>query len=199
MMYKFYDLIDVLYFKHKSSSPRYSILDFIDDTSQNILELPIGTALNSIIIAKNRPKAEITGIDISEEMLQIANEKILKKGLSNIRTIKMDATNLDFKDQTFDVILISLLLHEVDKETRNKIMKEATRVLKNDGKVIIIEWDQPTKLGKRFFFSLVKLLEPAGFHKFLNLNFKEFAKEFSLKFLWEIKCDYSRVIELKKE
>jgi demethylmenaquinone methyltransferase/2-methoxy-6-polyprenyl-1,4-benzoquinol methylase len=125
---KFYGLLDILYFNRKETSPRYGILDFISDEKLKVLEVCIGTAENSIIIAEKRPNTEIVGVDLSKEMLEIAKEKIEKMSIRNIRTFVMDATNMNFDDNYFDIVLISLVLHEVDDKIRYKIMKEAKRV-----------------------------------------------------------------------
>jgi ubiquinone/menaquinone biosynthesis C-methylase UbiE len=199
MVSKFYDLIDVFYFNKIKTNPRRGILDFISNEKLRVLEICIGTAANSIVIAENRKEAEILGIDLSEEMLLIAKEKIEKRNIKNINTIIMDATNMNFQDSYFDVILISLVLHEVDENTRNKIMKEGQRVLKDTGKIIIVEWDKPKKLIQTLLFSIIELLEPTGFKEFLQLDIKEYVKQFSLKALSEKKCDYTRLVEVIKD
>jgi len=196
---KFYDLIDVLYFNHIETNPRKGILDFIADQKLKVLEVCIGTGTNSIIIAENRRNTEIVGIDLSKEMLAVAKEKIEKRGIRNIETLVMDATNMDFDDNYFDVVLISLVLHEVGGHVRDKIMKEAKRVLKNRGKIIIVEWDKPKKSIQKLLFSLIELSEPKGFKEFLQLDIKEYVGKFSLKALSEVKYDYTRIIEITKE
>lgn len=195
----FYDLIDVFYFNSTKTNSRKSILDFISYPKLRVLEVCIGTGTNSIIIADNRRNTEIVGIDLSKEMLALAKEKIEKRGITNIKTIVMDATNMNFDDNYFDVVLISLVLHEVDDSIRHKIMREAKRVLKNNGKIIIVEWDKPKKLVQKLLFSIIKLLEPKGFKEFLQLDIKEYVEKFSLKVLSEKKCDYTRIIEIIKE
>lgn len=199
MVSKFYDLIDVFYFNKIKTNPRRGILDFISNEKLRVLEICIGTAANSIIIAENRKEAEIVGIDLSEEMLSIAKEKIEKRNIKNINTIIMDATNMSFEDSYFDVILISLVLHEVDENIRRKIVKEGKRVLKNNGKIIIVEWDKPKKLIKKLLFLIIQLLEPMEFKEFLQLDIKEYVKQFSLKALSEKKYDYTRLVEVIKD
>lgn len=188
---KFYGLLDVFYFNRKETSPRYGILDFISDEKLKILEVCIGTAENSIIIAEKRPNIEIIGVDLSKEMLGIAKDKIKKMGIRNIKTFVMDATNMNFDDNYFDVILISLVLHEVDDNIRYKIMKEAKRVLKSKGKIIIVEWDKPKKIIQKLMFFIIELLEPIWFKEFLKLDIKEYLKIFSLKVLSEKIYDYT--------
>lgn len=49
-------------------------------------------------------------------MLKVAQDKIRKNGLKNIRLLEMDATHLKFKSNCFDKILIALVLLELDEE-----------------------------------------------------------------------------------
>lgn len=196
---KFYSLLDIIYFNRKETSPRYGILDFISDEKLKVLEVCIGTAENSIIIAEKRPNTEIVGVDLSKEMLELAKDKIEKMGIRNIKTFVMDATNMNFDDNYFDVVLISLVLHEVEDNIRYKIMKEAKRVLKSKGKIIIVEWDKPKKIIQKLPFLIIKLSEPRWFKEFLKLDIKEYVKIFSLKVLSEKKYDYTRIFEITKE
>jgi demethylmenaquinone methyltransferase/2-methoxy-6-polyprenyl-1,4-benzoquinol methylase len=196
---KFYGLLDILFFNRKETSPRYGILDFISDEKLKVLEVCIGTAENSIIIAEKRPNTEIIGVDLSKEMLGIAKDNIEKRKIRNIKTLVMDATNMNFDDNYFDVVLISLVLHEVDDNVRYKIMKEAKRVLKIKGKIIIVEWDKPKKIIQKLMFFIIELSEPSWFKEFLKLDIKEYVKKFTLKVLSEKKYDYTRIIEITKE
>ncbi len=196
---KFYDLLDVFYFNKDISNPRKCVLEYIPNEKIKLLEVCIGTATNSIIIAEKRRNIEITGIDLSEEMLEIGKEKIRKKGIKNVTTIIMDATEMKFDNNYFDVILISLVLHEVESNTRDKIMKEIERVLKRNGKLIIIEWEKPTKYFQKLLFLIIEALEPKWFKEFLNIDIKEYVKQFSLQVINEKKCDYTKIIEIKGE
>lgn len=196
---KFYGLLDILYFKNKNTSPRTAMIELIPNKKIKILEICAGTAENSILIADNRPNAEIVGIDLSKDMLALGEDKIKKRGIENIKTLVMDATNMTFDNNYFDVVIISLVLHEVDYEIRYKIINEAKRVLKSLGEIIIIEWEEPQKLIYKSLFSIIKLLEPKGFKEFLKLDMEKYLERFSLKVISEKKCDYTRVIEIVSE
>ena len=135
---KGYDLLDVIYFRNFKKSPRKAVLDRIYK-NEKVLDLCTGTATNAITIAKKKTNAKIVGIDLSKDMLKVAQNKIRKKGLKNIRVFQMDATHLKFKSNCFDKILISLVLHELDEELAAKIITEANRVLKDSGELIITE------------------------------------------------------------
>jgi demethylmenaquinone methyltransferase/2-methoxy-6-polyprenyl-1,4-benzoquinol methylase len=114
-------------------------MNFINQKDIMILDICTGTATNAIAVANRYKEARIIGIDISKEMLHIAKNKVQKLDLNNIKLYEMNATETTFKDNTFDVILISLVLHEVPEELAEKILKEAKRLLKPEGKLLIIE------------------------------------------------------------
>jgi len=163
-----YDLIDVLYFNRKKYSPRTALLGFIPDTPIRVLDVCAGTGTNSLIIAKNKAEARITAIDLSADMLKIADNKYQKARIKNVETLIANACNTGLADNSFDVVLISLVLHEVEKDIQKAILSEAKRVLKNDGRIIVIEWEQPKKTLQRIIFSTIKAMEPKGFKDFLH-------------------------------
>lgn len=70
----FYDLIDIVYFRDYENSPRKAVFESIGNT-EKVLELCTGTATNALKIAKLKPLFEVIGIDLSKDMLQIAQGK----------------------------------------------------------------------------------------------------------------------------
>ena len=74
---KGYDLLDVIYFRNFKKSPRKAVLDRIYE-NEKILDLCTGTATNAITIAKKKTNAKIVGIDLSKNMLKVAQNKIRK-------------------------------------------------------------------------------------------------------------------------
>lgn len=198
-MSKIYDLLDVLYFNNIERSPRKAVCDYLEPQDVKILDICTGTAANAIKIAKLKKDTQIVGIDISKEMLSIAKKKIKKNELDHIKLYEMDATATTFKDNTFDVILISLVLHEMPKELAEKILIEAKRILKPNGKVLVVEWEAPQSTLKKVLFYFIRKLEPKGFDEFLKMDINNYFGKYGLE-IKEIKhCDYSKVLFLKKE
>ncbi len=66
------------------------------------------------LIAKVKTSVKIVGIDLSNNMLKVAKNKIKKAGLRNIQLYQMDATQLNFKSNSFDKVLISLISQIMD-------------------------------------------------------------------------------------
>jgi demethylmenaquinone methyltransferase/2-methoxy-6-polyprenyl-1,4-benzoquinol methylase len=198
---KFYGLLDKVYFKNNDNNPRFILSKKIQNNVSKLLEIAIGTAENSILLAKQNPNINIVGIDLSMEMLKIAQNRIYNENINNIELKKMDAMNIEFDDQTFDYIVISLLLHEISENNANIILSECLKVLKNNGKLYIIEWEEPNSIIQKILFSIIKFMEP-----FANKEFKTFMKKdlkiYFLKNGFQVKSiehgDYSKVIELVK-
>lgn len=165
----FYDLIDIVYFRDYENSPRKAVFESIGNT-EKVLDLCTGTATNALKIAELKPLSEVIGIDLSKDMLKIAQGKAERSKVPNIKLYHMDATNMRFHDKFFDKILLSLVLHEVEEDLAGKILAEAKRVLKDDGEIIVTEWEKSRKLFCRAVFLPIEILEPKPFKSFTQLS-----------------------------
>src|ERR671920_1234063 len=65
-----------------------------------VLEVGVGTGINTSLYPTN---CQVTGIDLSSSMLEKARERVAREGLRNVRLIEMDAANLTFGDDAFDI------------------------------------------------------------------------------------------------
>ena len=194
---KVYDLLDITYFRNKEHSPRKAVLERIGD-KDHVLDLCTGTATNAINIAKAKPSTEITGIDLSDKMLEVGKAKVKKALLPNVSLKQMDATALEFKAASFDTVLISLVLHELDEDLAGRLILEAKRVLKDNGRIIVTEWEKPEKSLRRALFAPVALLEPKPYRSFIKKDMYKFFAAFGLRVEEYVHCDYSRVMVLSK-
>ena len=131
-------------------------------------------------------------------MLKVAQNKIRKNGLKNIRLLQMDATHLKFKSNCFDKILISLVLHELDEELAAKIITEANRVLKDSGELIITEWEPSKQLSKRILFSPIHYLEPKTYHKFIKMNLYSYFEKYELSVQEDIQVSMRQRLSFMK-
>ena len=197
VMSGFYDLLDVIYFRKYETSPRKVVFDTIGK-KDNVLDMCTGTATNAIAIAKKNPNAKIVGVDLSKDMLVVAREKVNKENLANVRLYRMDATQMNFKDESFDKVLLSLVLHETDEELAKKIIKEAMRVMKPDGELVVTEWERSDNFIKKMLFIPIEILEPKPYKTFVTKDHKKYFKEFGLEQVECKHCDYSKVMRLKK-
>jgi len=124
---------------------------------KEILDIATGTGDLAIQMAKIKPDS-ITGIDIAEEMLVIANKKITKKKLNNIiKVLIADSENLPFENMIFDSVTVAFGVRNF--ENLEKGISEMCRVLKPGGKAIILEFSMPSKFPVKqlygFYFNYI--------------------------------------------
>jgi len=100
------------------------------------LDVGTGTGWITIGVAKNTTGVQVTGIDLSENMLKVAEGNALREGVSSKTTFtKGDAKGLPFEDGTFDAVFCHNMLHHIPEP--EKLLSEMIRVVKKDGAVIV--------------------------------------------------------------
>ncbi len=124
----------------------------VSDSTEHILDMASGTGDLAIELAKLSPKS-ITGVDISEKMLDIAEKKIRKRGLENIIDFKVgDAEDIEAKNNTYDVVTCAFGVRNF--QDMNKGLTEFHRVLKNNGRLIVLELSIPNNLLFSFGYNM---------------------------------------------
>ena len=109
-----------------------------------ILDVATGTADLAIRMAKDIPTATITGVDLSEKMLELGRQKIAQKKLDQRITLMTDdAEHLPFADNSFDAVTVAFGARNF--EDLEAGLKEMLRVVKNGGFVCILEFSHPQK------------------------------------------------------
>ncbi len=173
----FYDLVEV-FFSNTETNPRHGLARQIPDDDLRILDVCFGTGNSTLIIAENNSKNSITGVDLSENMLQVANRKIAEQGLSNVTTLRMDAVNMDFEDASFDIVTSSFGLHEMEYPEMQSILREMHRVLKKGGKLYLVDYQLQDTAMKRFLFRVYLLLtSPPHVKDFLKYDWETIMEE----------------------
>jgi demethylmenaquinone methyltransferase/2-methoxy-6-polyprenyl-1,4-benzoquinol methylase len=108
---------------------------------QLILDIATGTGDFAIEALSLKPK-KIIGVDISEGMLSVGREKLIKKNLTDkIELISGDSEVLPFEDNFFDAVIVSFGVRNF--ENLEKGLSDMLRVLKPGGKVVILEFSKP--------------------------------------------------------
>jgi phosphatidylethanolamine/phosphatidyl-N-methylethanolamine N-methyltransferase len=98
-----------------------------------ILEVGVGTGINAALYPSD---CQVTGIDFSASMLEKAHERIERKGISNMRLLQMDAADLKFADDTFDIVYAPYLISVVPDPVR--VAQEMRRVCRPDGRIVFL-------------------------------------------------------------
>ena len=120
---------------------RRKAINKLSNKPKTILDIATGTGDFAVSAAKYT-KAQITGIDISQKMLNVGIKKIAKKKLTNrIILKKADSENLPFSDNSFDAITAGFGVRNF--ENLNKGLDEIYRVLNTNGIVAILEPSSP--------------------------------------------------------
>lgn len=101
--------------------------------------LDVGCGSGVFMIEFIKKGAIVVGVDYSQKMLDIAEEELrhYKIGKNKYELILAEATKLPFKDKSFDVVLATGLTDYMTDKDNKKFLKEAARLLKKDGSLIV--------------------------------------------------------------
>jgi len=103
---------------------------------------------------------EIHGVDLSNEMIERARSK---QGGESINFVVGDVENLPYESKTFDIVTCSNSFHHYPNQ--KKALSEMRRVLKDEGKLLIIDGSRDNLLG-RLVFGIVQIVEGNVYHVF---------------------------------
>lgn len=134
-----YDLAPLKFFRVAA----FHLVQFLGvRAGQTILDVGTGTGEAAIIAAKGcQPGGQVTGIDLSPEMLKVASEKIKVAGISNLDLQVGDGETPDFPDNTFDIVLSNAGLFFLSDMLTG--LKEWQRISKPGGQVGISAFGLP--------------------------------------------------------
>ena len=123
-------------------------------TALEILDVACGTGDFAIGIAgAAAPGSRVTGADISEKMLAVGREKTVAAELDDkIHLEYGDCENLKYPDESFDRVSVAFGVRNF--EHLEKGLREMRRVLKQDGKLVILELSVPGNPILRFLYKL---------------------------------------------
>lgn len=108
-----------------------------------VLDLATGTADQLMALNRSGRVTGGVGIDLAEQMLAVGRNKIRSAGLDDILDLQTgDAQRIPFESSVFDAVTISFGIRNMSDVSRS--LAEMYRVLKRDGRVIILEFSQPT-------------------------------------------------------
>ncbi|GAB2828198.1 class I SAM-dependent methyltransferase [Ferruginibacter profundus] len=137
-----------------------AIQQIADLRPKNILDVATGTADVAIMASGILKPEKITGIDISDGMLEIGRQKVEKAGLKGIiELLNGDSETINFKDNSFDAVTVAFGVRNF--QHLEKGLSEILRVLKPGGKLVVLEFSKPKTPGVKSFYDLyMKVITP---------------------------------------
>jgi demethylmenaquinone methyltransferase/2-methoxy-6-polyprenyl-1,4-benzoquinol methylase len=132
---------------------RQKMLEVVDlKPGDKVLDMCCGPGNTTFAIAKRLgDQTKIKGIDLSEGQIEMAKKR---NHFSNIEFMIMDASHTSFAEGEFDKIIIPHAIHEMPRDTRLAVLKEARRILKEEGTLAVLELDNPPSFFLRLFVGL---------------------------------------------
>jgi len=147
--------------------------------NEKVIDIACGTGAQAFALSKVAVKT--TGVDLSESMIDFAKKASLKKKTNGVDFFICDATNLkSFKNNDFDIAIMSLALHQFSTEFHSPILNEMKRVAR---KIILVDYAVPLPKNYTGFGSWVAEFLAGGEH---NRNFKSYYKKGGLNEILKI-------------
>lgn len=142
--------------------------------------LDVCTGTGSQALAFGKIGYQVTGIDLSPDMLNIAKRR---NRYHNVSFDIADATSLPFEDKQFAISIISFALHDMPREVRPMVLEEMKRVGR---RVVVVDYHIPeNKVERWFHVSFTALYELGYYRDFAKQNLGELLRRHGLKAIRE--------------
>ncbi|MCI0605383.1 class I SAM-dependent methyltransferase [bacterium] len=124
------------------SARKQLVLQASIGTGERVLDVGCGTGTLALLMKKNQPDVDITGIDPDPRALGRAKRKSEKVGF-DIRFDQGFAENLTYAEDSFDRVFSSFMFHHLQKEEKEGMLREVRRVLKPNGYFHLLDFHRP--------------------------------------------------------
>ena len=141
------------------------LVSLIPSRAERILDLACGTGISTLAIARRFPHSRVVGVDLREEYLAIARDKVRRLGLANVELVLSRAEDY-LAEEPFDCISSSYLAKYADLPL---LVRNSREMLKDGGLLLMHDFTFPPKPGLvaiwRLYFKALQLvggaLQPA--------------------------------------
>lgn len=113
----------------------------VSDVKGPVLELCCGTG--GVTAELSRLFDDVTGIDLSPDMLARAARRLRREQMTNVRLREAEVSTLRYPAASFSAVVISLALHELPLEIRNQVLERASVWLKPGGRFVFCDYVKP--------------------------------------------------------
>ena len=123
------------------------------------MDFGCGTGTLSLMVKKQFPLVAITGLDVDDDVLSIAEAKA-EQGHLDIYLTKYDGEHIPFRDhQQFDMIISSLAFHHIPTATKGPLLKQLYDITKPGGKIVIADFGKPRTIYTKIAFGFFRRLD----------------------------------------
>lgn len=130
---------------------RQTVRAAVSGCPAEILDIATGTGDLAIALAKAAPQAHVTGVDLSEGMVNIGVRKVSEAGLTGRISLRTaDALALPFDDNSFDTVTVAFGVRNFEHLAEG--YAEMLRVLRPGGRLCVLELTQPSSAFVRPFY-----------------------------------------------
>lgn len=126
--------------ERQAFQPADEILNLLSlKPAMTIADLGCGTGYFALPLAKAvGDQGKVYGLDVSEKLLAMLQEKVALHGLSNIELVEAEAEKTGLSEHSVDMVFMANVWHEF--EDHAKLLAECGRILKTGGQVVIVDW-----------------------------------------------------------
>jgi demethylmenaquinone methyltransferase/2-methoxy-6-polyprenyl-1,4-benzoquinol methylase len=126
-----------------------------------VLELGCGTGLNfPFLMERIGQEGRLIGVDLTQGMLEIAQERVERSGWKNVELIQSDIALYDFPEEVNGVLATGLFGYIAEYD---RVIKRASKALVPGGHLVILDGKQPERLPSWLFKIVLRLGKPFGF------------------------------------
>lgn len=149
------------------SKVQKSIINMVGPEDK-VLDIACGTG--SLSLALSRKCDAVTGIDLSEEMIDFAKRSAINQDRTNVEFMLKDATDLSlFKNGEFNFVVTSMSIHQFDSSLAIDILKEMKRI---SSRVVIMDYFYPIPKGfwRKIIYTVEWIAGGDHYRNFRNYN-----------------------------
>lgn len=125
----------------------------------SVLDFGCGTGTLTILIKRGHRGVVVTGVDIDEQILEIARKKALKSNI-DVDFNWYDGEMLPYPDRVFEVVVSSYVVHHLSREDKARLFREIFRVLKPRGFLYIMDFGVPHSWYAKVIATVLGHIEP---------------------------------------
>ena len=154
---RLYDVVLATTMRESLWRPR--LVARIADTLPNsgrIVDLGAGTGTLALALAASRPDAQVVAVDGDPAILRLAQAK---RGAELVHWQTGLAGELDLEDASADAVVMSLLLHHLDRPSKLRALTDARRILRGNGQLHVADWGRPQDPMMRAAFGVLQLID----------------------------------------